>query len=199
MCQEKPKKKSKGTPIRAKHGQYCSNGWFMLFDPISAHIVSVIQQREPENNAIVCASLNKVIANYPRLDCFIYDRNCKFEAEGRATVSLKQIKVYPIDKWHAYKHDESCQCSHLNVPSHKRRLKNINTSIAEQSFSWFRGYAKSFNELRPIRHRFLVLYFSAKHNALCDAKDMGHLNANKPSKKRGYVKQSKGYACRKRK
>ena len=40
-----------------------------------------------------------------------------------------------------------------------RRLIGVNTSIAEQTFSWLRGYAKSFNEMHTERHWFIVLYF----------------------------------------
>ena len=55
------------------------------------------------------------------------------------------------------------------------RIKNLNTSIAEQTFSWFRGYARSLNELRPTRHQFLVLLYSKIHNALIAEGETSHL------------------------
>ena len=82
-------------------------------------------------------------------------------------------------------------------PFHWRRLRYVNTSRAEQVFSWFRGYARSFNSLRPIRHKFLVLYYSRLHNAMIAAGDVQHLNAYSPKRTGKCAKcvAKKGYAC----
>ncbi len=45
-----------------------------------------------------------------------------------------------------------------------QRIKDENTSICEQVFSWFRGYAPICNEMRTNRHKFLLFYFAKRHN-----------------------------------
>lgn len=58
-------------------------------------------------------------------------------------------------------------------------------------------YARVFNDLRPGRQRFVVLYFVRRHNALMDAGDTDHLTRlngewlAKQRKKRA----PKGYGC----
>ena len=79
------------------------------------------------------------------------------------------------------------------MPKLKRRLKGVNTSAAEQLFSWFRGYERSLNEMRPGRHRVAVLFFVRKHNALIDAGDTGHLLRHTPPPQR--ASETRGYGC----
>ena len=58
----------------------------------------------------------------------------------------------------------------------KMRLKGMNTSVAEQVFSWFPGYAQVLNELRPERHNFLVLYYCRRHDMLVEQGRTEHVN-----------------------
>ena len=46
----------------------------------------------------------------------------------------------------------------------KLRLKGVNTQAAEQTFSWFKGYSRILNEMSPLRHKSMVLYFCKLHN-----------------------------------
>ena len=84
-----------------------------------------------------------------------------------------------------------------------RRLKGVNTSIAEQTFSWFRGYAASFNQTRPEFQRFIVLVYTAKHNDLVHKGEAVHLNPfsahKKTMKKAGILRRpaSHAYICKK--
>jgi len=57
----------------------------------------------------------------------------------------------------------------------RKRIKGLNTSVAEQVFSWFRGYAKSFNSMGSLHHKFLVLQHIRRHNAMIDSGDNKHL------------------------
>ncbi|CAK0877510.1 unnamed protein product, partial [Prorocentrum cordatum] len=41
----------------------------------------------------------------------------------------------------------------------------INTQVAEQSFSWFRAYARPLNEMVRLSNKFLVLSFAKLHGA----------------------------------
>ena len=75
-----------------------------------------------------------------------------------------------------------------------RRIKKLNTSVCEQTFSWFRGYAKMLNEMQPLRHRFLVLYFCKLHNENVDAGTAAeYLNEYTPFKPAKKSKRS--YPC----
>ena len=66
-------------------------------------------------------------------------------------------------------------------------MKHVNTSIAEQVFSWFRRYASTLNELRPLRHRFICLLFAAMHNDALGRDEARYINfhsfVHKPPKK----------------
>jgi hypothetical protein len=173
-----------------------NNGWFMAVDPKSKRILSVREQVEPENNEIVMSSLKSVLPLYPKCNASVYDRACKFAPSAEKEPTLKQLKYYIVDKFHATKHNAKCKCNPQKIPSLQRRLRGVATPICESLFSWFRGYARSFNELRPRRHRFVTLYFAKKHNNLVDTKDIAHLqkhNAKNTKKRTGC------YACNKKK
>lgn len=73
------------------------------------------------------------------------------------------------------------------------RIEEVNTSIAESVFAWFRGYAKSFNPMGPERHEFLVLHYCARHNDNVDHYGGAppYLNKFIPKEKR----KSGSYAC----
>eukprot|EP00439_Symbiodinium_sp_Y106_P064748 s877_g10.t1 len=53
----------------------------------------------------------------------------------------------------------------------------VNISIAEQTFSWFRGYASSFNTKAHDTHIFYVLLYVKMHNILARQNRLQHLNA----------------------
>lgn len=114
---------------------------------------------------------------------------------ARQDPGLSQIKHIAVDKWHQHNHNRKCKNSPKNIPSLKRRFARVNTSIAEQTFVWFRGYARTFNSMRANRHRFVVLLFSRKHNALMDSNSTSHLSAfaSRAKRKRG----SSSYDCNK--
>ena len=90
---------------------------------------------------------------------------------------------------------DSCQCSPLSVPRLRKRAADVNTSVAEQVFAWFRGYAKTFNEMRPLRHHFLVLYYTRLHNLQIDLNQATYLNPMAPARQQR--KAIKKYECTK--
>ena len=116
-----------------------TNGWFMLICPRSGRVVKALQERDPENNQLVTLALEQTLPSFPRVNCFIYDRNCLYEPGAKLNPNLKQIKYFPIDKWHGKGHVPKCRCHPMYVPRLRRRVRDINTSIAEQTFSWFRS------------------------------------------------------------
>ena len=153
------------------------NGWFFFLCPKSGRVLQAAPMYHPENNAFVLDELEKVLATYPFVDCFIYDRACKVKKDVVARKKkLSKIRTYTTDKFHGSRHKPDCEA---NPYAHSRlmhRIRNLNTSIAEQTFSWFRGYARSLNELKPMRHQFVVLLYARMHNDLISKGDTTHLN-----------------------
>ena len=143
-----------------------TNGWFMLTCPRTGRVLGVEEQTEPENNHVKLNTLAKVLPLYPNCDCFIHDRNCSFEDFAREHDELKQLKVFPVDRLHATRHVPTCKNSPLTVRRLKTRVKGINTSVSEQVFSWFRGYARVLNSMGGLRHKFLVLVYCKRRNDL---------------------------------
>ena len=168
----------------------------MLVDPQSGRIVGVTPMRDPENNAVVTESLTKTLPNYPNVNVFVMDRVCGFKKTAEENPALAQIKYYSVDWLHAKGHIDDCPCNPYFIGRLSRRLGSMNTSVCEQTFSWFRKYAHSLNQMRPLRHHFMVLQFCARHNELVDRGDMGHLN---PQANANASRRSNGsYPCSKR-
>ncbi|CAE7257749.1 unnamed protein product [Symbiodinium sp. CCMP2456] len=76
--------------------------------------------------------------------------------------ALQRIRYWCIDKFHAHGHSDGCVCSPLVHNRLATRLRAVNTSIAEQTFKWFRGYASTFNTM----YLFYVFLYVQKHNDL---------------------------------
>ena len=147
-CSTPPQKRS-GKPKQVRRGKHrgkkappkaMTNGWFMLVHPSTMRIVGVTPQIEPENNAVVTASLEKILPYYPSCDGFIYDRQCRYAPTASAIASLSQIEHWCVDAFHAFKHKKGCKYCAKNRRSIKRRFKGVNGSAAERVFRWFRQY-----------------------------------------------------------
>jgi hypothetical protein len=103
---------------------------------------------EPENNEITAQSFEKALPHLPSCDCLIVDRMCKASKMLKAREAFSNIKYYSSTKLHGRKHVKQCPCNPHHKVSLKRRLRGVNTMVAEQTFSWFRGFARTFNEMR---------------------------------------------------
>ncbi|CAE6915818.1 unnamed protein product [Symbiodinium sp. CCMP2592] len=165
----RPRKDGK-TPLR-------QNGWFMAVDPSTGLVLSVSAMQDPENNETATNVLLDVVSRGSEIDCVIYDRMCACLKHATAQKPLKQIKYWCIDRFHARAHSPKCECSPLQHRRLDLRLRNVNSSIAEQTFSWFRNYASSFNTKATNSHMFFVLVYVKKHNLLMRRNYMKHLNA----------------------
>ena len=170
-----------------------NHGWFMVIDPCTSRILAIESLDKPENNEIVTRSVTKVLPLYPKVDLLILDRCCHYKSSAINNPELSQIKYYSLDKFHAYRHKSTCPCNPLAKKSLKKRLGSINTSVAEQTFSWFRGYANFLNDMCSLRHRFAVLLFCTWHNDLMTAGKTEHLNQFKWKKQSRKI--SKPYSC----
>lgn len=186
----KPMKTRKAPGGRAKP---FTHGWFMVMDPANGRIVSVVQQFEPENNAVCIEALEKVIHIYGNVDAFILDRNCKFAPTASARPKLAQIKTWAIDRFHAHRHSSTCPCNPYSKKAIKKRLQGVNTSVCEQVWSWFRGYAPTFNTMNSKRHRFIVLCYCRRHNDMLSKGDTDHL-PRFPASERG-KRATTPYTC----
>lgn len=80
-------------------------------------------------------------AKHKNVDLFVLDRACHFMHSAQITPGLEQLKYYCVDKF-----------THTGTSASKNRLKKrlgtLNTSVAEQTFNWFRGYLVVLNEMR---------------------------------------------------
>jgi hypothetical protein len=160
--------------LQAVKSRNYTNGWFFVLEP-GGRILVVQQQVNPENNEDVERAYVRALETHPNVDCIVYDRNCSFAPSRCSNPCFVKVKHWPVDKFHGARHTSKCKYSTQNVPKYARRLKGINTSIAEQTFSWFRNYARTMNEMRPARQKFLILYYVKMHNELVAAGTKEHL------------------------
>ena len=166
------------------------NGWFMALDPSTGLVLAVANMKDPENNAIAKQVLLKVL---DKGSC-----TKQFEREK----AFGKIKYWCIDRFHAKGHAPGCPCSPLTHKRLDRRLSHVNSSIAEQTFSWFRNYAGILNTKAPDSHIFHVLVYVKRHNDLIRRNYNKHLNAYSAMKKIGRATRilrkpvSKKYVCR---
>ena len=179
-----------------------NNGWFMVCSPQTGLILSVMEMIEPEDNQLALSAVQELKEHYPNLNLVIYDRACKVMKAGRKTAGLESIKHWAVDKFHAKGHVDDCPCHPENIRALKRQLKGLNTSLSEQIFSWFRGYANTFNAMSPLTHHFYVILYSRRHNDLVRQNDTSHLNSYAAPKKVAQNKKlmkrpaSRPYACK---
>ena len=165
MCPGVPPARA-GRPRKDGQTPQRQNGWFMAIDPKSGLILSVTNMPEPENNEVAKAVLNNVVSCASNLNCVIYDKMCVCHKAFISDRSFAKVKYWCVDRFHAKAHGDHCPCSPLLHRRLHLRLRDVNTSIAEQTFSWFRGYAASFNTKNADTHIFYVLLYVKKHNLL---------------------------------
>ncbi|CAE7719899.1 unnamed protein product [Symbiodinium sp. CCMP2592] len=201
-CASSPPKHG-GRP-RADGTKKCrNNGWFMAVHPESGIIVGLREMIDPENNAIAVDVLNDVADMLPNMDCVIYDRMCSCVKAASKSDLLKGVKYWCIDKFHAHGHSDQCVCSPLVHRRLATRLREVNTSIAEQTFRWFRGYASTFNTMSRSTHLFYVLLYVQKHNDLVRSGSANYLNPYSTKRQIGLEAHilkkpvTKKYCCRK--
>eukprot|EP00434_Breviolum_minutum_P023631 symbB.v1.2.020845.t1/scaffold1711.1/size185425/8 len=127
--------------------------------------------------------LEKIVELYPNVNAVIYDRACSCMSAGQKMSSLHGIKVRAVDRFHSKGHVANCPCHTTVIPRLRKRMKGINTSIAEQSCAWFRGYAHTFNSVGPAMQRFYLLAYGRRHNSVVSCKDLRHLNQYSTEKK----------------
>jgi hypothetical protein len=194
LCEGEMPGKRSGNPPKDKQPKRFKNGWFMVVDPRTRRIVSVSMMHKPECNDTAIGALERVIHTYPKVNVLIYDRACKLMPQATKRSRLRQIKTWAVDKMHGRKHTKGCKCNPHTVKKIWNRLRGINSSVCEQTFSWFRGYASTLNTMSPIRHRFMVLRYCQLHNGLVESGDVGHLN---PCAKTSKIRKrpSSSYHC----
>ena len=184
-----PRKDHSGTALEPK--PYW-NGWFFFVCPKTGRILRAKPMRGPENNALVIGEIREMARLYPYLNCVVYDRACKIQrGVVRLRKELRQIRTFTTDKFHGARHSAKCPCSPFACRRLMGRIDGVNTVAAEQTFSWFGNYARTFNELGRNRHHFLVYRYAAIHNELLGRNSTAHLNPYIHQKK----ERSTPYAC----
>lgn len=71
----------------------------------------------------------------------------------------------------------------------------MNTNICEQIFAWFRNFAIIMNDMRPNRHKFLLLSLAKRHNIAMEEGNTGYLHSTRRPNPFG---ASKPYSCSKK-
>ncbi|CAK0871899.1 unnamed protein product, partial [Prorocentrum cordatum] len=156
------KRQYKSSSKSARHMHH-NHGWFMVLTP-EGRIAAAVEQKNPEGNGVAAETLTRALKKHPNVNTFVYDRCCSFFVSAQKLPAFKDIKYWAVDMMHAKGHARSCPCNRYHIKRLSRRLKGINTQVAEQSFSWFRGYARPLNEMAPLRHKLCVLLFAKLHN-----------------------------------
>ena len=151
----------------------------MLTNPGDGRVLAVEQQAQPDNNHVKITALQKVTQIHTSVDLVTHNRACVLEPEVRRRGLFPLVEHWGVDFWHGHKHNKKCKCNPHHVRRLKRRMQGLNTSVSEQVFSWFRGYARALNPLRARRHKFMVLRFCVMHNASIDSGRATYLNVCK--------------------
>lgn len=200
LCAGEATPKRGGFPRKFTPKQF-TNGWFMIMDPQSHHVISMTTMHHPENNDVVTRSLEKIVNLYPNANCGIYDRACKYIGDAKKSKLIaKRIKYWSVDpSLHAKGHAKTCPCNPLYVKILAKAVKGVNDQICEQTFSWFKGFASVLNNMSPLRHRFLVLNYCHQHNSNLRKGTVDYLSPfSRKRCKRGVAKKpsSNPYYCR---
>ena len=107
---------------------------------------------------------------------------------------LQSIRHLCIDTVHAAGHGPDFPCSPENRRHLARRLTDVNTSVAEQTFGWSRNHAAAFNLMSRETHLSTVLLYAMKHNDTMRTDYRLHLSPFNKNLKRRSV--SSKYHCR---
>ena len=169
-----PRKRRGGSKIPAK--PYWGGRVFPICHK-TGRILHAVPMFHPENNALVLDELENVVERYPFANCFSYDRAWKIllDVQKRKAAPWK-IRTYATDKFHGWRRKKSFLANPFSSAKLMRRIEGLNTSVAEQTFSWFRGYARSTNEMKPQRRQFLAPLYAKIHNALLERGATSRLN-----------------------
>lgn len=114
-----PKKKM---DKRKGDNKYFTNGWFMVTDPKSKRILSVVRQDKPENNVTKATALEKIIEMYPNVDVFIHDRSCSFEKFAKLDHFWAKYLIFQLI-------DFMVECTKILVVTKFRRMINYKDAL----------------------------------------------------------------------
>eukprot|EP00434_Breviolum_minutum_P008303 symbB.v1.2.007326.t1/scaffold420.1/size231607/2 len=105
-CAGEPPSKG-GRPRKDSQISHSNNGWFMVTSPDTGLTLLIVEMRNREDNAIALFCLEKIVELYPAVNAVIYDRACSCMSAGQKMSSLRGIKYWAVDRFHATR----CQLS----------------------------------------------------------------------------------------
>jgi len=181
----KTKRSGKPRTKKAVLKRNYTNGWFMVCAP-TGRVLVCQSQVNPENNEDTRRAFARALEYHPKINCIVYDRNCSFAPTAQYRAEFSRIRYWPVDSFHGNARRAACTHTPQNNPSYRRRLRRANTSVCEQTFSCFRGYARTMNEMKAIRQHFLVLLYVRMHNDLIANGDDSHLGNLKRPRRGGH-------------
>ena len=143
-AKDAPPPKRAGAPRKNRDGSRKrnkphSNGRFFACCPNTGRILRVSPLDAPENNKAAIERIKAVVNKHKRISCVVYDRACKIAQTCRKDPSLRRVRHYARDKTHGRRHAASCERNPHYVSHLRKRLEEVNTEIAEQTFARLRG------------------------------------------------------------
>ena len=151
-------------------------GRFFFLRPKTGRVVNAIPMYRPGNNEMAINELERATRGYPYVNCFVCDRACKILKDvAKRKKALCEIRTYSTDKFHGSRHETDCEENPYAKPALMRRVAGLNKSVAGQTFSWPRGYARSMGELRQQRRMFPLLLYAKFRNALLASGETSHM------------------------
>uniref|UniRef100_A0A7M5UMV9 Uncharacterized protein n=1 Tax=Clytia hemisphaerica TaxID=252671 RepID=A0A7M5UMV9_9CNID len=100
------------------------------------------------------------------IECIVYDDAChlkKYSMNRREKSEKLADMDYRSDRFHFKNHIDTWCRANCN-PDNSDSLKDVNTEICEQLFSWFSKYKHMTKHMNRERYTFMVLYLMHLHN-----------------------------------
>ena len=85
--------------------------------------------------------------------CIVYDDACHLKRQNLNSLPNLQKLETKVDRFHFTNHIGEW-CRKNMDPSTSNHLKNVNTEVMEQIFSWLKGYAPSLRYMKRFNYKF---------------------------------------------
>ena len=154
--------------IKTKNRFYARTGGILVMAKPCGVIVAIAEIIGGESVTQVATVIEDYLTkSSSRTKCLLYDDACHLSKHVRCRC------VYPllanlemkIDKFHFKNHTDSWCIENMN-PNDSQFLKDVNTEVMEQIFSWFKGFSSSLKYMKSCRFNFFILDMIDRHNSL---------------------------------
>lgn len=136
-------------------------------------VVDIKELYGSESKSQVYAHLHELLSKdeMTAIDTIIYDDACHLKKYGcnpvRSQLTPTARRMHNmsmvVDKFHFKNHVDKWCKAHCNPYDHEE-LKDVNTEVCEQLFSWLSRFAPMSKHMNQWRFLFLILYLIDQHN-----------------------------------